>query len=203
MGRHTVFRYWTAALAEPLCDLIIEEGARSELLKATLSSPKSRGEKSFVNENVRKTDVVMWDSTHWTCGITSHFINLANREVWRYRLTLSQGVQFGSYSDGGTYDWHKDEFDQPFGNEGPPEWRNQSRKLSAVVNLSASSDYEGGDLMLKDTYGNEVNDPKLNEKMRAKGTIIVFPAYTPHKVMPVHSGTRYSLVTWMLGPPFS
>ena len=35
-----------------------------------------------------------------------------------------------------------------------------------------------------------------------KGSIIVFPSHLWHRVRPVTSGTRYSLVTWNLGKPF-
>jgi len=35
-----------------------------------------------------------------------------------------------------------------------------------------------------------------------KGNIIVFPSYCWHKVFPVTSGERYSLVGWYLGAPY-
>ena len=45
----------------------------------------------------------------------------------------------------------------------------------------------------------------INENMRAskvKGTIVVFPSFVWHRVTPVTSGTRYSLVNWLQGRPF-
>ena len=35
-----------------------------------------------------------------------------------------------------------------------------------------------------------------------KGTMIVFPSYMWHRVRPVTSGVRKSLVLWIQGPPF-
>ena len=35
---------------------------------------------------------------------------------------------------------------------------------------------------------------------KSKGTMIVFDSRIPHRVTPVTSGQRISLVTWMLGP---
>ena len=35
-----------------------------------------------------------------------------------------------------------------------------------------------------------------------KGSIIVFPSFVWHRVKPVTSGVRYSLVLWNLGYPF-
>ena len=36
----------------------------------------------------------------------------------------------------------------------------------------------------------------------SSGSVIVFPSSVEHRVSPVTKGTRYSLVTWFVGPPF-
>ena len=41
------------------------------------------------------------------------------------------------------------------------------------------------------------------KEARKKGSVIVFPSFLLHKVTPVTSGTRYSLVMWTLGQPFN
>jgi predicted 2-oxoglutarate/Fe(II)-dependent dioxygenase YbiX len=65
----------------------------------------------------------------------------------------------------------------------------QHRELSMVALLSDPDDFEGGDLAF--LYGSYI--PKLK-----KGSIVAFPSnfVFSHRVMPVTSGTRYSLVTW-------
>jgi PKHD-type hydroxylase len=40
------------------------------------------------------------------------------------------------------------------------------------------------------------------KEILSKGSIIVFPSFVWHRVKPVTSGTRYSLVVWHLGRPF-
>ena len=40
------------------------------------------------------------------------------------------------------------------------------------------------------------------KELRKKGTVIVFPSFVWHRVKPVLSGTRYSLVCWSLGQPW-
>lgn len=140
-------------------------------------------------------------AAHWVSGLTMRYGRLANAEIWNYALSVSQGVQFGEYGEGGTYDWHKDEFDQPFGDEAPEIWRGQSRKISIVVNLSPPEDYDGGELMFKDTYGAAVDDPETMARIRQQGSVVVFPSYILHTVTPVTRGTRCSLVSWILGPP--
>ena len=72
------------------------------------------------------------------------------------------------------------------------------RKLSMTILLN--DDYEGGDFQFA-TYAKEqceVVTPEYNKQ----GTVIVFPSDMEHRVLPVTKGTRYSLVTWFLGPPF-
>jgi PKHD-type hydroxylase len=115
---------------------------------------------------------------------------------------MSQGVQLGRYENGGTYDWHKDEFDLPFGDEAPPPWQGLSRKISVVANLSDPADYEGGQLLFKDTFGREIVDDAEHSRISARGSVVVFPAYIVHTVRPVTRGTRYSLASWIIGPPF-
>ena len=43
---------------------------------------------------------------------------------------------------------------------------------------------------------------KVIQELKSKGSIIVFPSHYFHKVEPVLTGTRYSLVSWYLGKPF-
>ena len=70
------------------------------------------------------------------------------------------------------------------------------RKLSMVLMLSVSSEYEGGDLLLNA----DRNEPtKLG---MVKGRAWFFPSYVLHKVTPVTRGTRKTIVLWVGGPPF-
>ena len=69
------------------------------------------------------------------------------------------------------------------------------RKLSIVVQLSRPKDYEGCNL--------EIYNSATPETMKKdQGTLIAFPSYSLHKVTPLFSGTRYSLVAWIGGPQF-
>jgi len=157
----------------------------------------------FSDESIRLTDIAFWPPDHWVSGLLVHFATVANHDTWGYRLSMSQGVQIGRYDEGGTYVWHKDEFDQPFGDEAPAQWRGLSRKVSVVVNLTPPDEYEGGELLFKDTFGVECLSDEEKARIRAQGSVIVFPSYVVHTVTPVTRGTRYSLVSWIIGPPFS
>ncbi|HSB95078.1 MAG TPA: Fe2+-dependent dioxygenase [Spongiibacteraceae bacterium] len=61
--------------------------------------------------------------------------------------------------------------------------------VSITVFISAPDDYEGGDLIIEDTYG--VHEVKL-----PAGDAIIYPSTSLHRVEPVTRGTRLAAVTW-------
>ena len=69
------------------------------------------------------------------------------------------------------------------------------RKLSISIQLTNPEEYEGGELYL-------YNDDKGTLMDKTQGTLILFPSYVLHEVMPVTKGTRNSLVTWVTGKQF-
>ena len=73
------------------------------------------------------------------------------------------------------------------------------RKISMTIPLVDGSEYEGGDFVIKNSFGDEI----VIKEARKKGSVIVFPSFLLHKVTPVTAGTRYSLVMWTLGWPFN
>ena len=68
---------------------------------------------------------------------------------------------------------------------------NKTRKLSMTIVLN--DEYEGGEFQF-------FNDKTLIKEKQ--GTVIIFPSYMQHRVRPIKSGIRYSLVVWFLGEPF-
>ncbi len=53
--------------------------------------------------------------------------------------------------------------------------------------------FTGGEFMFAGNYKPDVG---------GAGSIIIFPSFKEHRVCPVKTGVRYSLVVWFLGPPF-
>ena len=72
---------------------------------------------------------------------------------------------------------------------------NYHRKLSVVLQLSNPEDYTGGDLVINP--GGELLYPD-----KTQGTVIFFPSILQHEVTPLESGNRYSIVSWISGPPW-
>jgi PKHD-type hydroxylase len=125
----------------------------------------------------------------WIRDILGNFIKDVNNKYFKYDLTgLEEPIQLSNYKhdfDGG-YEWHMD--CDPSGNL-------PVRKLSLTLQLTDPSEYIGGDLELM------LGDPPLKME-RKRGRIIVFPSWVRHRVTPVTSGERQSLVQWVTGPLF-
>jgi PKHD-type hydroxylase len=62
--------------------------------------------------------------------------------------------------------------------------------LSATLFLSAPDEYEGGVLVIEDTYGSH------SVKLPA-GDLILYPSTSLHRVLPVTSGTRVASFFWL------
>lgn len=62
--------------------------------------------------------------------------------------------------------------------------------VSATLFLSAMEDYDGGELVIEDTYG--AHAVKL-----AAGDMVVYPASSLHKVQPVTRGARVAAFFWV------
>lgn len=111
----------------------------------------------------------------------------ANRQVFGFALDgFDEQLQLAAYGPGHYYDWHIDR------GQGNVAGR---RKLTLSVQLTKPDLYVGGAL--------EINaDGHPFQAPRDQGTVVVFAATTLHRVEPVVSGLRHSLVAWTHGPAF-
>jgi PKHD-type hydroxylase len=62
--------------------------------------------------------------------------------------------------------------------------------LSATLFLNSPEEYDGGELLIEDTYGSQ--SIKL-----AAGDMVVYPASSIHRVLPVTRGTRTAAFFWI------
>jgi PKHD-type hydroxylase len=62
--------------------------------------------------------------------------------------------------------------------------------LSATLFLSAPEEYDGGELLVEDTYGVQ------RVKLRA-GSLVLYPATSLHRVEPITRGTRVASFFWI------
>jgi len=124
------------------------------------------------------------EETAWIFKKLENAAGLANQYYEFDIAGFRERLQVAEYSNSGHYTWHTD-----VGKD-----QTSSRKLSVSVQLTDGEDYEGGNLEFH-SLGN------LNAS-RGIGSTIIFPSYLLHRVTPVTSGTRRSLVVWVHGRPF-
>jgi PKHD-type hydroxylase len=121
-------------------------------------------------------------------GRMADVIGMVNRDKFQMILDNFYPMQFTKYALNQHYDWHVDAHEDLESNE--------HRKLSAVLMLTGPDEYEGGELELN-IGGNPDNTVLLKPEA---GTVVFFYSHIPHRVRPVISGNRASLVVWALGP---
>lgn len=127
--------------------------------------------------------------TVWLYDRLAYVARMVNAQYWRFDLEgFVEDFQFTLYDEPDDhYTWHTDSVKYADGKT--------PRKLSMVIQLSDPEDYAGGDLQLK-------GGPEDTTVTRERGLVTVFPSYLLHRVTPLESGVRKSLVVWISGPPF-
>jgi PKHD-type hydroxylase len=91
---------------------------------------------------------------------------------------------FNRYDEGMAFGEH---VDNAIRFAGPVRFRTD---LSATLFLTAPSDYDGGELIVEDTYGEHA--VKL-----AAGDMILYPASSVHRVAPITRGSRWAGFFWI------
>ena len=149
------------------------------------------GQNEGILSKVRKSKVFWIPKSYEWKSLYEKIMDIlrqCNNEFYKFEITsISEDLQYTEYDSAyeGHYDYHLD--------IGPG--CESSRKLSMTIQLSDESEYEGGSLEFKAGCETKFASKK-------KGTVVVFPSYLLHRVNPVTSGKRCSLVIWVEGPPF-
>ena len=200
--------YWCFREAIPLriCDDIISYGKSLKEQKALTFGFSDNPDDMSLNqkkelEKKRKSNIV-WMNPLWIYKEIHPLIHQANRDAgWNFQWDWTESCQFTKYKLNQYYDWHTDAGSTPYNKPNDFNSHGKIRKLSATISLVDGSEYEGGDLEL-DFRNKEENDPHTIKNLRKKGSIVIFPSFVWHRVTPVTSGQRYSLVCWNLGQPY-
>ena len=93
---------------------------------------------------------------------------------------------FNRYEGGGHFGAHIDTAVR-YVNQAPYRVRTD---LSATLFLSQPEEYDGGELVVEDTYG-------LHKVRLPAGHLILYPASSQHEVTPVTRGTRFAAFFWV------
>ena len=166
-----------------LCDRILKE-----YRDCSFWTPTSVGNGN-VNDQIRNCDtinisegIVLQKNFDVRKKIDEDFYVCASRAINEYRKLFPEvgseidtGYGLLRYKEGQFYIQHTDSFQQ------------QQRSVSCSFLLN--DDYEGGEFAF---FDREI------VISGSKGSIVMFPSnfMFPHEIMPVISGTRYSIITW-------
>ena len=193
--------YWCfqGALPHRICDDIVaygkalkEETGVTSGFDANNMTPNQQKQL----EQKRKSNVV-WMDPVWIYRELHPLVHEANRNAgWNYHWDWSEPCQFTKY-DGSKkqhYDWHTDAATRINEN-------GKIRKLSMTIALVDGSEYEGGDFEVNMSSPDR-EEIHVIKQAKIKGSVTIFPSFVWHRVKPVTSGIRYSLVNWHQGRPF-
>jgi PKHD-type hydroxylase len=207
MNLQNYYYYFKSAIPSKICDEIIKFGLeqKSQIALTGIVKDDDNPTEEEIKElsSLRKSDVV-WMDAAWIYKEIHPYIETANAEAgWNFDWDFSEACQFTIYEKNQYYGWHYDSAPEPYDDPNNLNRHGKIRKLSVTISLSDESDYEGGDFEF-DFRNNdgEKNQSSVCKEIRPKGSIVVFPSFVRHRVKPVTSGTRYSLVILNLGKPF-
>lgn len=177
--------------------LEIEDDQKYSFVKGEVSNEKELV--SETNEEIRKTNIKWVTDNHLLNRLLMQFCMTANvRSGWNVKISGIEPVQYGVYEDGGHYKWHVDQHKKLISN--PMDGLPVCRKISMSLFLNDPNEYEGGEFDL------EIESPDSENRYRTfkleKNTALFFKSHTYHRVRPVTSGIRKSIVAWFVGPPY-
>lgn len=197
MGVTYPYVYWDNLFSDEELNQVIEYCGGLELQEGYTVGKD--GTSDFANEK-RKSKIAFFnpdDTNRWIfermCWVTEQL----NNRFYEFDLNGFAYMQYTTYNGDGEekYDYHMDTI---LGTDKPIDTP-ETRKLSLILVLSDPSEYEGGEFQL------QTGDPSPERMMtveQLKGRVIAFPSFMIHRVAPVTSGLRKSVVTWVDGPKF-
>lgn len=118
----------------------------------------------------------------------THMVHNVNRRMFGFDLSPISNfdtvhMNFYSADKEGEYSWHADGVHNEM----------FDAKLTAILNLT-EDEIDGGDFELF------ISGPTPVPDFKKLGSLIIFPSYINHRVLPVTKGTRITLAHWFLGP---
>jgi len=179
--------YWENGFTDQQIDNIIAYGESLRPAAATIGKQRNGDDISAIR-NSKTSWIKFNDQTSWIYDSLAFISRQLNGQFFDFDLFgFVEDLQYTVYegNEQQHYSWHVDKGDATIA----------PRKLSLVLQLSDPSEYEGGELEL-------FTSSYVTKTIKRKGILYAFPSWVLHRVTPVTSGTRRSLVVWVAGPKF-
>ena len=209
MNLTNYYWYFKSVIPERVCDDIVRYGKQLQdqmAMTGGFGDVTNLNNKQIKNLKKKRNSDSVWMNDRWIYKEIQPYIHSANENAgWNFQWDHSESCQFTKYTKGQFYDWHCDGWDQPYQRESANDpSHGKIRKLSVTVTLTDPKKYKGGELEFD--FRNQDLDKKPNihkcTEILPKGSLVVFPGFVWHRVCPVKSGERNSLVIWNLGWPY-
>jgi predicted 2-oxoglutarate/Fe(II)-dependent dioxygenase YbiX len=172
------------AITIALCDALLTEYKNSDdWIPAVTANGKTDAERqcstigiSF-NNVIQKNPILRKNLDSYVHVSASNAIKEYGKRFTNCNIEQDSGYDLLRYQVGNFYKTHTDSF--------------KERPRSVSCSFMLNDDYEGGEFAFFDR--------ELVYRLK-KGSCIMFPSnfMYPHEIMPVTSGTRYSIVTWFV-----
>ena len=201
--------FWTSELDKKTCNKIKALG-KDDFKLATVDTKKGTSDEERINGRIEELGLdkksrisdVSWTNEQWAIDLIWPYMLQANaRAGWNFDITAVESMQITKYKTGGFYTWHRDGPSDCLSVYKNPDNKfldGKVRKLSMTILLNGN--YKGGEFQFANY--NQFDCNTETPDFKNAGSIIVFPSFVEHQVLPVTKGTRYSLVAWFVGPPF-
>lgn len=186
-------------IMDGITQTIQQSGKLNDLKQSTISVERA------INTDIRNSKNVFIKTEYWFAGMLHYYTDIVNKHVYQFDISGFDGdyLQYSEYGPGQFYSWHTDHLHKlPESKYVPhtsvlqqPEPTEYVRKLS--FSLQLNDDYTGGELQL---YQPCIGKASLETVNPQRGLLTIFDARTLHRVRKVKSGTRKSLVGWLVGP---
>lgn len=173
-------------ITDALCDAILNEFSNEEEWQKTVVGEGRVDDKIRTAETIVLSYPHVIDKNPKVRGkLDKYVFASAGLAINKYRnkyihakdATEDSGYELLRYKEGQFYTQHTDSF--------------KARPRAVSCSFILNDDYEGGEFAFFDR--------ELKYKLK-KGSCIMFPSnfMYPHEIMPVTSGTRYSIITWFI-----
>jgi len=189
------YYFFKKAVPIKTCKKILNTCRKRIIKQATIK-------KGSVDKTKRDCQIA-WINEKWIYDIINPFIHSANKNAgWNFQWDWNESSQFTIYEKGNYYGWHTDQ-GVPLKNESKNIY-GKTRKLSLTLQLTDKTKYEGGDfqfMWIQRDKKNLLNTITI-DGAKDMGTVIIFPSFIFHQVLPITKGKRESLVNWSIGKSF-
>ena len=146
---------------------------------------------------VKRDSKICWIRDEVICknvfGFIKHeFERRRSQLKWAPNVVDIESIQYSEYHKNDRYDWHRDIGRDLLSN-------NLIRKIS--FSIIVDSEFKGGEFDIE-TEGpsHKKRYYTFNPEPSVYGNTIIFYSYMWHRVRPIKSGIRKSLVGWLSGP---